>query len=194
MKTILALTGISIAILTSCSSPKRSAEKAPPPSGIIHVKVTPWFGDKVAIYASAYALDPTKPGGPSANHRVDAEGVVGFVVPMGALYGVRAYADLDGSGKQDAGEPSGQLENLEPLSPTGSGPEYDPKILTLPGQGVRPKIPKNQNDTLSPLSPSAAAKIRDAVKAVPMLLPDLQVPPPPTPPPPPSTPPPPGAR
>ena len=183
MKTILALTGISLATLTGCSALKAPTDKAAAPSGIINVKVTPWFGDKVAIYASAYPLDQAKPGDPSATHRVDAEGIVGFVVPMGAFYGVRAYADLDGSGKQDAGEPSGEVENLESLSPTGSGPEYEPKILTLPGQGVPPKKPTNQNDILAPLSPSAAAGIRAAANAGPMLVPDLPVPPPPTPPP-----------
>ena len=184
MKTILALTGISLATLTGCSSLKPPVKDPLTPSGIINVKVTPWFGDKVAIYASAYSLDQTKPVGLAATHRVDAEGVVGFVLPMGASYGVRAYADLDGNGKQDAAEPSGRVENLEPLSPTGSGPEYEPKILTLPGQGVPPRKPKSQSDVLSPLSPSAAAVIRDAAKAVPMLVPDLQAPPPPTPPPP----------
>jgi hypothetical protein len=184
MKTILALTGIWIAALTSCSSPKPPADNATTRSGIINVKVTPWFGDTVAIYASAYPLDPTKRGGAAATHRVDAEGVVGFVVPIGGLYGVRAYADLDGSGRQDAGEPSGSVVNLEPLSPTGSGPEYEPNVLTLPGQGVPVKKPKAEKDPLSRLSPSMEATIRDAAKSVPMLVPGLQVPPLPQPPPP----------
>ena len=37
----------------------------------------------------------------------------------------------------DPGEPRASAENLVPLSPYGSGPEYAPVPLRLPGKGVR---------------------------------------------------------
>lgn len=172
--------------LTSCNALRGSAdkEKAVRANGMFSVKVTPWFGEAVAVYASAYPLDAPTPAGPTASHRVDSSGVVGFVFPMGGRYGVRAYADLDGSARQDPGEPSGSVENLEPLSPTGSGPQYEPRVLTLPGQGVPPPKQKAQEDPLSRLSPSSATKVREATKKLQMLAPALPEPPLSTPPPP----------
>jgi hypothetical protein len=163
-----------LTFLTNCetTNPKSSSQ----PSGIIQVHVTPWFGDAAPIYAT---LEPTilpeKPQ-PGVKHRLDADGLAGFVVPMGATYGVRAYADLDGNGRQDPNEPSGILAEISPLPPLGTGPDYTPKELVLPGTGV--PLPKSSKttDILSKLPPGAVEKLQDSSQ-------NLSIPTPPPPPP-----------
>lgn len=163
-----------LAVLTHCetTSPKNSSQ----PSGVIQVHVTPWFGEAAPIYATLTpTILPEKPE-PGVRHRLDADGLAGFVVPMGATYGVRAYADLDGNGRQDPTEPSGILTEISPLPPLGTGPEYTPKELVLPGTGV--PLPKSdkKTDILSKLPPAAAEKLREASQS--LTTPTIPPPPP----------------
>ena len=67
------------------------------------------------------------------------------------------------------------LTNVE-TPPLGTGPEYTPKELVLPGTGVPLPKPSKTTDILSKLPPGAAPKLLDASQ-------NLSIPTPPPPPP-----------
>lgn len=125
-----------IVLLPSCSwlgglFGKRSAGQ-----GVLLLQITPWFGARVPVYAQAYTWEKGRRGDKLTTHRVPEDGSVGFVLPMNQSYGVQAYADLNRNGRRDKNEPAASIENLQPLSPHGSGPQYAPIALRLPGKGV----------------------------------------------------------
>lgn len=168
------------AVLTHCQSSGPDTPAAP--NGVVQVHVTPWFGEAAPIFATISPTILPENSQPGVKHRLDADGLAGFVVPLEATYTVQAYADLDGNGRQDPAEPSGTLADIKPLPPIGTGPEYTPKELVLPGTGV--PLPKSdkKTDLLSKLPPAAAEKLREAGQS----LATPAIPPPPPPPPPPA--------
>lgn len=191
-----------IATLSSCAT-----EAPRGPVGNFSVKVVPFFGKDVRVYITAYPRDPQGQRGPDVvNRRVTGDGITGFVLPAGRVYGVRAYADLDGDGRSGPADPTASMEGLKPV--TDLSANQDPVVLTLPGTGAAPDWPQKKNvsasqtgtpgtddiqkgiDTLRAAAPGtlpgsinagnvqkAADKLREAAPGLP--IPPLPVPPPP---------------
>ena len=120
-------------LMTGCSwfEPKKRTQ------GILNAQVNPWFGARVTIRVQAYRRDKKGKREVVSTHEAPSDGTVSFVLPMKGTYGLLAYADLNRNGRADPGEPRASAENLVPLSPYGTGPQYTPVPLRLPGKGVR---------------------------------------------------------
>ena len=80
------------------------------------MKVVPFFGNDVRVYAQAYERVNGQRGPLVTSKRVTGDGVVGFVLPLDQTYGVRAYADVDQDGKQGPTDPATSVENLRPVA------------------------------------------------------------------------------
>ena len=174
----------SLHAVTSCTvKPPAQA-----PFGTFSVKVTPYFGKDVRVMISSYERLADGKRGPNLwTGPVSADGITGFVLRVGPVYGVRAYADLDGDGRQSPTDPTGSVEGLHPVS--GVNAELRPVILTLPGTGVAPEWPMKRRVSKTPsdlLDPAAIKKgMRELRENAPDLpIPPLPVPPLPVPPPP----------
>lgn len=97
-------------LFTQCGSVKPEQVER----GTISVKATPAFGKNTTVHITVYAPKGGKRGGEVDGHNAKADEVTGFVLPIGPSYEVVAFADLNNNGKQDPGEPSGQLLDVKP--------------------------------------------------------------------------------
>src|SRR5688500_11729748 len=95
MKKSLHLAGLCLALLSGCAT-----EQPRGPQGYFTVKIVPFFGNDVRVYAQVYERVDGQRGPVLTSKRVTGDGVVGFVLPLDHTYGVRAYADVDQDGKQ----------------------------------------------------------------------------------------------
>jgi hypothetical protein len=164
-----------VLLLAGCATdPPRS------PQGSFCVKVVPYFGRNVRIYIHAYERVSGQRGPALSSSRVTDDGVTGFVLPLGKVYGASAYADLDGDGKRGPNDPAGSVEGLRPVEDVNAPQEL--AILTLPGAGEAPDWPQNKSkESTTPLSGGTLQNSLQQIRAESSQLP---IPPPPVPPPP----------
>ena len=132
-------------------------------TGVLVVQVSPWFGDRIPVYALAFAQQNGKRGALLATQRAMPDGAVSFIVPMGERCNVLAYADSNRNGRKDSDEPSASVSDLEPLSPYGTGPQYAPVQVLLPGKGV----PRKTTQPKPRLSPADRAKLEGMLSHLP---------------------------
>lgn len=134
------LLGLIVLLLPSCSWVGSWFGKRTPSHGVLTFQVDPWFGPRAPVTVVAYRWKKGKRGDAVGSHKVGDDGSISFVLPMDRRYSITAYADLNRNGRRDKAEPSASVDNLQPLSPYGSGPAYQPLKVQLPGQGrPRPK-------------------------------------------------------
>jgi len=175
---------LGIALSAGCATKKEPTPREP--HGVFRVKVVPYFGKDVPVYLAAYTRgEDGNRSDKLASNKVGTDGVSGFALPMGKVYEVTGYADLNNDGNKTPDEPTATVTNLKPLSHLGSGPEYDPVVLRLPGEGVAPEAPriKWEKSPPPPVVPkdskggsSAAPSSASPAPAAPT---ELPVPPPP---------------
>ncbi len=165
-------------ILAGCATPVPRG-----PVGHFSVKVVPFFGRDVKVYYTSYErnADGTR-GSNLSGGRVTGDGVVGFVLPAYATYGVRAYADMDGDGRRGATEPTASVEGLKPSTDIQS--EEAPVVLTMPGTGIAPEWPSKKTASNPSQNPLDSATIQKGMDKLREAAPDLPIPPLPIPPPP----------
>jgi len=136
---LICLLGL-IVLLPGCSWIGGWFGKRTPSQGVLSFQVDPWFGPKAPVTVVACRWKKGKRGDAVGSHKVSEDGSVNFVLPMDRRYSITAYADLNRNGRRDKTEPTASVDNLQPLSPYGSGPAYQPLKIQLPGQGrPRPK-------------------------------------------------------
>ena len=177
MKNLSHLTALCLALLSGCAT-----EQPRGPQGSFSVKVVPFFGNDVRVYAQAYERVNGQRGPVLTSKRVTGDGVVGFVLPLDHTYGVRAYADVDQDGKQGPADPSTSVEDLRPVADVNM--QQAPVILALPGTGVSPDWPRKKNAPGTPAT-SDDALLQQGLEKAREIAPQLPVPPPPLPVPPP---------
>src|SRR5438094_819216 len=76
------------------------------PVGSFTVKVVPFFGNNVRVRIEAYERVNGNRGPVLVSSRVTGDGVTGFVLPLGKVYGVSAWADVDRDGKKGPDDPA----------------------------------------------------------------------------------------
>ncbi len=142
-----------VSSLVACAwLPWMTEDEEPVHHGVISVCLNkPPPKGKRATYAVASVHRGTKLKD-AGFKQVAPDGSASFVVPMGRLYDVRIFHDLNRNQSLDANEPSGLVNNISPAPLTGS----DPAVLTMafgvagpvaghpPRQGTRsfPEEPK----------------------------------------------------
>lgn len=182
MKKLQFIALLCLALLPSCATQKKPLG----PQGSFSVKTVPFFGNDVHVFVEVSERTNGPRGPVLSSKRVTGDGVTGFVVPLGKIYSVHAYADLDHNGKQGPSDPSATVEGLRPVSDMDA--MQAPAILTLPGTGVAPDWPgkklSNDNSPASNEAPQqkAADKVQEASPGLPVPpppAPTLPVPPPP---------------
>jgi hypothetical protein len=171
------LAALCLALLPGCAT-----EQPRGPQGSFSVKVVPFFGNDVRVYAQAYERVNGQRNTVLTSKRVTGDGVVGFVLPLDHTYGVRAYADVDQDGKQGPADPSTSVENLRPVADVNM--QQVPVILALPGAGVAPDWPHKKN-VPGTAATSEDALLQQGLEEAQEIAPRLPVPPPPLPVPPP---------
>lgn len=115
-------------LLPACSwMPWFGRKKEPARFGVVSVRlIRPPPKGKRATYAvvSVHKGRRLKDAG---LQRVTPDGAASFVLPMGSLYDVRIFRDLNHNQSLDPNEPSGLVENLAPTPPT----DVDAQPVTL---------------------------------------------------------------
>lgn len=131
MKPSILFLGLLTLAVAGCTATGKK-EDTKEPLGVFSVKIVPEPGN-AKIHVTAYTRDKKGDKGATvADYPVGKDGVSGFVLPMGKVYGVQAFVDLNGNKIRDKNEPAGSAENLKPLPASGSGPEYTPAVIILP--------------------------------------------------------------
>jgi hypothetical protein len=149
------------------------------PQGSFSIKVVPFFGNDVRVYARAFERVSGQRGPLLAANRVAGDGVTSFVLPLDKTYTVQAFADLDGNGKPGPDEPAANLDGLRPEG--GINVPLVPSVVTLPGAGVSPDWPQKKG---ADANPAAALGLSDhdlqrGLQKAREVAPELPIPPPP---------------
>jgi hypothetical protein len=108
-------------LLPGCSwMPWFGRKEEPVRFGVVSVRLNqPPPKGKRATYAVASVHDGKKLKD-AGLQRVTPEGAASFVLPMGSLYDVRIFRDLNNNQSLDTNEPSGFVENIAPTPPTAT--------------------------------------------------------------------------
>lgn len=151
-----ALTILALSALGGCSwVPWIEQDKGPVRHGVISVCLnqTPAKG-KRGTYAMASAHHGRKLKD-AGFKRLGADGSASFVVPMGQLYDIRIFYDLNRNQSHDANEPSGLVQNVAPAPLTTS----DTGVLTM-AFGVVGPVAGRPRPQSSPAEPAASPPSR----------------------------------
>ena len=147
---VISLLGLIVLLLPNCSWMGGWFGKRTSSQGVLTFQVDPWFGPRAPVTVVAYRWKKGKRGDAVGSHKAGDDGSVSFVLPMDRRYSITAYADMNRNGRRDKAEPSASVDDLQPLSPYGSGPAYQPLKVQLPGQGrSRPKLRPQTEHTLT---------------------------------------------
>jgi hypothetical protein len=148
------------------------------------VKVVPYFGKDVRVYIQASEQSGGRGRVIMASRRVTGNGVTGFVLPVDKVFVVRAYADVDGDGRQSPSDPAASISGLKPEADINA--PHVPVLLTLPGTGAAPDWPQKGAASQAPQDAQSpeSSLIQRGIEKVQEFAPELPVPPLPVPPPP----------
>jgi hypothetical protein len=115
---------VSAALLAGCVDTRQKTVER----GTLSIKVVPPPGKGVPVHVSVYQPKDGKRGPEIQIHDAGSDGLANFGLPMGQ-YDVRAFADLNHTGKPGPNEPAGELRGVEPDPDLHS--EKPPLVLTL---------------------------------------------------------------
>ena len=145
------LIAVCLFVLPGCSwMPWFGTKKEPVRFGVVSVRLNqPPPKGKRATYAVA-SVHEGKKRKDAGLQRVTPDGAASFVLPMGSLYDVRIFRDLNHNQSLDANEPSGLVESIAPTPPTATdaqpvtlafgvlGPVQSPAHIERPAATAEP--------------------------------------------------------
>lgn len=182
-KSSLLLLATALPFLSGCAvnDPATDSELTKP-KGTISVKLITPPETSGALSATVYTMAPDgRPGQTVTEHAVGADRTISVLGSMDRTYGVRAYLDANGNGKQDTEELSGKVNALKPVAGA-----VVPVELVLAKQAAAEVSPlAGAIEMVRPYIPQRARKqVDDSVRKVAPNLPaqtaaPLPVPPPP---------------